>query len=1293
MEPPAGGGGYGGGPPPPSKGNKEKKKPKGQDEGGDGKSKKFTFKRLMVDELERFTSIRMKKEKEKPYPSHRNSTNFPDNSNPLQTLQELEDDVVLQLFEKMLDDMNLNPEKQQPLREKDIMIKREMVSQYLHTSKAGMSKKESSRSALMYIQDLKSGLGDNSLLLCLESLRVSLNNNPVSWVQNFGAEGLSCLLEILKRIQDEQASLRDVRSEHEIIRCLKAFMNNNFGIKAMLGTEDGILLLARAVDRSVPAMMIDSLKLLSALCILPQPEDMHERVLEALTERAEMEEMERFKPLLDGLNIASPVALKVSCMQLINAVISQGEELDYRVHIRSELMRSGLAKLLKELRNTENEDLKVQLGIFDEHSELDSDDLRGRLDDIRIEMDDFSDVFQVLLNTVKDSSAEPLFLSILQHLLLIRNDYDARPQYYKLIDEVISQIILQKNGADPDFKCKHVNIEIENLIDHFIDKKKVETSESKARDLVKKLDLELTARHELQVEMKAKESDFELKITELQGEKESLDAEKQEITADKQKMETELSQLVEQVEKLSKELEATKKEMASISTSAVLIPVPSASGNVPPPPPPPPPLPGATGIPPPPPLPGGSGIPPPPPLPGGSGIPPPPPLPGGSGISPPLPGGFGIPPPPPLPGGFGIPPPPPLPGGSGIPPPPPLPGGSGIPPPPPLPGGSGIPPPPPLPGGSGIPPPPPLPGGSGIPPPPPFPGGPGIPPPPPFPGGFGIPPPPPPFPGGPGIPPPPPFPGGPGVPPPPPAFGGGVPPPPGLGGWGAPPPLPFGLAPKKNYKPEVQLKRPNWSKITPAELSEKSFWTQTKEDRFEKEELFAKITLTFSSQIKSSKAKKAEDGDDKKAAQKKKTKELKVLDSKTAQNLSIFLGSFRMPYEEIKNVILQVNEEVLTESMVSNLIKQLPEPDQLQMLTEFKNEYKDLAEPEQFGVVMCSVPRLRPRLNAILFKLLFNEQIENIKPDIVSVTAACEEVQKCQSFASLLEITLLVGNFMNAGSRNADAYGFDISFLCKLKDTKSADQKTTLLHFLVETCENDYPDVLKFPDEMVHVEKASRVSAETLQKNLDQMKKQIADLQRDIDSFPPTEDEKDKFVEKMTIFVKEAQEQYTKLCMMHENMLSLFQDLGKYFVFDPKKTSIEEFFADLQNFRNMFLHALKENQKRREAEEKMKRAKLAKEKAEKERLEKQQKKEQLIDMNAEGDETGVMDSLLEALNSGAAFRRKRGPRQDSLLSLSEEEEQAADLVTVGCLRVSCICANNPLLTAHIRHFPVHFIFI
>ncbi|XP_050928559.1 protein diaphanous homolog 1 [Lates calcarifer] len=401
-------------------------------------------------------------------------------------------------------------------------------------------------------------------------------------------------------------------------------------------------------------------------------------------------------------------------------------------------------------------------------------------------------------------------------------------------------------------------------------------------------------------------------------------------------------------------------------------------------------------------------------------------------------------------------------------------------------------------------------------------------------------------------------------------------------------------------------------------------------------------------------AKKEQDGgDDKKQMQKKKVKELKILDSKASQNLSIFLGSFRLPYEEIKNAILEVNEKILTESMVQNLVKQLPASEQLSVLAEMKDEYDDLAESEQFGVVMSSVKRLMPRLQAILFKLQFEEQLNNIKPDVVSVTAACEELRESQSFSKLLQIILLVGNYMNAGSRNGKAFGFSVSYLCKVRDTKSADLKQTLLHFLADVCQEQYPDVMSFPDELIHVEKASRVSAETIQKNLEQMGRQIKNLEKDLETFPPPQNDKDLFVKKMSSFVVSAHEQYEKLDLMHKNMEKQYVDLGDYFVFDPRKISVEEFFGDLNTFKTMFQQAVKENQKRKEAEEKIKRAKLAREKAEKEKEEKL-KKNQLLDINAEGDETGIMDGLLEALQSGAAFRRKRGPRQaDSIVSLSQ----------------------------------------
>lgn len=50
-------------------------------------------------------------------------------------------------------------------------------------------------------------------------------------------------------------------------------------------------------------------------------------------------------------------------------------------------MRLGLHHLLKDLREIENDDMRVQLTVFDEQGDEDSYDLKGRLDDIRMEME------------------------------------------------------------------------------------------------------------------------------------------------------------------------------------------------------------------------------------------------------------------------------------------------------------------------------------------------------------------------------------------------------------------------------------------------------------------------------------------------------------------------------------------------------------------------------------------------------------------------------------------------------------------------------------------------------------------------------------------------------------------------------------------------------------------------------------------------------------------------------------------------------------------------------------------
>ncbi|XP_064911293.1 protein diaphanous homolog 3 [Columba livia] len=1045
----------------------------GPEEAADGRKPKFhlNIKTLTDDVLDRFASIRIpgsKKERPPlPHMKQSHSTDWPSTPTdaedfPSKPLSERE---IIALFEKMMEDMNLNEDKKMPLREKDFNTKKEMVMQYISTaSKSGSLKNRRKISPQEFIQELKSGSTDERLVTCLESLRVSLTSNPVSWVENFGREGLGLLLDVLERLVETKNQDKIVkRSQHKVIQCLRAFMNNKYGLERILGEERSLLLLIKAIDPKQTNMMTDIVKLLSAMCIVGE-ENILEKILEAITAAAEERNVDRFSPIVEGLQDNS-VQLQVACMQLINALVTSPDDLDFRLHIRNEFMRSGLKEILPRLKCIKNEALDIQLKVFNEHKEEDMIEFSHRLEDIRSELDEVNDVYNMVWNTVKDTSAEGYFLSILQHLLLIRNDYFIRPQYFKLIEECVSQIVLHRSGTDPDFTYrKRLDVDFSHLVDICVDKARLEECEERASELSRKFEKDFVVYQETQALLQKKE---------------------------------------ERINELEAELQAFKSQYGSLPPGFL----PSTRGD-------------ASVV-----------------LLDSAGphqLPPPPP--------PPLPSNGAIPPPPPPP------PPPPLLNGLGIP----------------LAFG-GAPPPPPLPG---------LPGAQ----------------------------------------------------------------------WSPPScTLPFGMKPKKEFRPEVTMKRLNWSKIRPQEMTESCFWVKAEEDKYENADMLCKLELTFCCQKR---VKKEEEDFEEKKSIKKRIKELKVLDPKIAQNLSIFLGSFRVPYEEIKMMILEVDETQLSESMIQNLIKHLPEQEQLNALSKFKNEYNNLSEPEQFGVVMSNVKRLQPRLSAILFKLQFEEQVNNIRPDIMAVSAACEEIKKSKSFSKLLELVLLMGNYMNAGSRNAQTFGYNLSSLCKLKDTKSADQKTTLLHFLVEVCEENYQDVLNFVEDFQHLDKASKVSAENLEKSLKHMERQLQQLEKDLQTFPVPEDKHDKFVAKMSSFLVHAKEDFQKLSRMHENMEKLYQNVMGYYAIDLKKVSVEEFLTDLNNFRTMFMQAVKENMRRREAEEKQRRAKIAKEKAEKEKQERQQKKKRLLEMKTEGEETGVMDSLLEALQSGAAFRdrRKRIPR-------------------------------------------------
>ena len=67
---------------------------------------------------------------------------------------------------------------------------------------------------------------------------------------------------------------------------------------------------------------------------------------------------------------------------------------------------------------------------------------------------------------------------------------------------------------------------------------------------------------------------------------------------------------------------------------------------------------------------------------------------------------------------------------------------------------------------------------------------------------------------------------------------------------------------------------------------------------------------------------------------------------------AILLGSIKVPYTELKRRIVEVDEEKLEVAQLEQLIRYMPEPEQMSQLAALKDEYDMLAEAEQFGIVV-----------------------------------------------------------------------------------------------------------------------------------------------------------------------------------------------------------------------------------------------------------------------------------------------------------------------------------------------------
>jgi len=461
-----------------------------------------------------------------------------------------------------------------------------------------------------------------------------------------------------------------------------------------------------------------------------------------------------------------------------------------------------------------------------------------------------------------------------------------------------------------------------------------------------------------------------------------------------------------------------------------------------------------------------------------------------------------------------------------------------------------------------------------------------------------------------------------------------------------------GILAKKTNLSSKPLKSLNWTKIPPYLISD-TIWKDI-DDTIILEELsdeLPKFEDIFSAfQRKKKQVEKSEEEDSQLV--KTQTKKLVTfLDPKRSQNCCIMLRAVKLDSSQIRKALMTADHHNLGKDIIPELLKFCPTEEEyaLVKMYEAADEKFDLAE--QFFLDISKIDHYEDRLKALQFKCCFQEYVDDIFTMINWYDSASNDLIKSKNFKNVLRIILALGNYMNSGNRGG-AYGFQINSIVKLVDTKTVynGRRISLMNYLANLLQNTYPDVLKFRDELKHIEDGVKVNPSIIQGLFVVMKAGIRDIssllrvlnrqknnnlkkiesnkkednnetkdkeltkdnekkEKENGNGNENEDEKEKdiFVEVMGEFLETAENKSKSLEKMYESAKNQYQKVLKLYGEDSKKTP-EEFFEIFNLFIQEFEEAKQENEKaEKEAIKKKKREQLLKEEKEKRELLKEKK--------------------------------------------------------------------------------------
>jgi hypothetical protein len=406
-----------------------------------------------------------------------------------------------------------------------------------------------------------------------------------------------------------------------------------------------------------------------------------------------------------------------------------------------------------------------------------------------------------------------------------------------------------------------------------------------------------------------------------------------------------------------------------------------------------------------------------------------------------------------------------------------------------------------------------------------------------------------------------------GGPPPPPPMGG-----PKAGGPGMPPPPPM-MAKKFKWKltpePKGKLKGFQWVKMAPKD-ADKTIFKKFQESPLENFKFdFAELESEFAVAAPSAKAAgvKAQKDD----------ATVNLLDGKISQNLSIWLSQYKNKTNtELTRALMSLDSTLFTAASIKTLASTLPGKDGERAVQGYLSDGGDakrLGAPEKFTLELAKIPALEELLAAFLFMLEFESAAGDVRPSIEAVRLASREVFASKRFSRLLQVVMWLGNFLNGATARGDAPGFKLESLLKIEDTKTSDNKTTLLYYLVRKIKEQDEQLLGWADDLKNVYAAARVALPQMALDVKQFKEGVAAVKEAKKAIPS---EHRSLHTKFEAFLLKAEEAVEKLASDKDKMEKQYVKMTEQFGVDGEKVLPDEFFGMIQTFADRFAAAVKQ---------------------------------------------------------------------------------------------------------------------